>query len=528
MTNILEIKNLSVKFNNNDKKLDVVKNLNLKLKSGEILGIVGESGSGKSVTALSILGLLPQDKATLSKDSSILFNNIELISNPDIKNIRGKDIGYIFQEPLSSLNPLHNIGKQISESILTHSNISDNLALRKALKLLKITGIKNPKDRLKSYPHQLSGGQRQRVMIAMAIANNPKILIADEPTTALDVTIQAQILDLLLKLRKDFGMSIIFISHDLSVINKIADNVCVMKNGSIIESNNTKDLFLAPQHSYTKELTSVYSDLFLQKIYSAKILLETKNINVTYPQNKNFFGKVTSTIQAADNISISVKEGHTLGIVGESGSGKSTLASVITKLIPFSGKVLFQGEDISNIDSKKMLKIRKNIQILFQDPFTSLNPRMNILEIIKEGLDIHFKDLSKEDKLLKIHNILKDVGLNKDILDKYPHEFSGGQRQRIAIARVLILEPKLLILDEPTSALDATIEQQILQLLNKIQKEKNISYIFISHNMRAIKSISHDIIVMKDGKIIEENTNKNIFELPQNEYTKNLIKASNL
>lgn len=516
---LLDIKDLTVSFHNNEEDFTAVNNISFHLNKGEILGIVGESGSGKSLTALSILGLLPFPKAYHSPESSIKFNGAELINNPDLRSFRGSKIGFIFQEPMSSLNPLHNIEKQISETLIVHQNLSSKEARKQTLRLLKMTGIKNARQRLKSYPHELSGGQRQRVMIAMAIANNPDILIADEPTTALDATIQTQIIDLIIKLKNNLSMSVIFITHDLNLIRRIADRIIVMKSGRIIETNLTEKLFAHPEKDYTKKLISSYSILKNNKIGFGEEILTVNDLTVTYPIEKNFWGKVSKTINAVNKVSLKLHKGQTLGIVGESGSGKTTLGKAISKLIPY------QGEITLNLPFDNNRQYRKLIQIVFQDPYNSLNPRMTIEQIVGEGLDIHFKNLNKNTRKQKIIETIEEVGLTKNDLNKYPHEFSGGQRQRIAIARAIILEPELIILDEPTSALDVTIQAQILSLLQKIQNDRQISYIFISHDLNAVQALSDVIAVMQDGKIIEMNEREQLFENPIHTYTKKLISA---
>ena len=526
MTSLLEVKNLSISFHHEEGySYRVVKDISFELNKGEILGIVGESGSGKSLTALSIVGLLPYPKAFHSKESSIRFNGTELINNPNIRQYRGKNISFIFQEPMSSLNPLHTIGSQIAETLLINQKISKAEAQKKVIELLKMTGIQNAEAKIKAYPHELSGGQRQRVMIAMAIANNPDILIADEPTTALDVTIAAEIIDLLIKLKKELGMSIIFISHDLNVIRKIADNVLVMKSGKIIERNSCKEIFENPVQSYTKKLIYTYNRLKYINNNETKSILSLKNITVKYPLTKNFFGKVTSYLHAVDHVSLDLKEGKTVGLVGESGSGKTTLGMAATQLTAYEGNILLADKSIEAFSPQEL---RKTIQIIFQDPYNSLNPRMTVEEIVGEGLRVHFPHLSATEKREKIKQTLEEVGLNEETLFKYPHEFSGGQRQRIAIARALVVEPKILILDEPTSALDATIASHVLNLLNKLQKEHRLSYLFISHDMNAIRAVSDEIAIMKNGKIIEQNTAIKILKNPQEPYTKKLIRASNL
>lgn len=526
MSDLLEVKNFSVGFRKDDGyRYKVVKDISFSLKKGEVLGIVGESGSGKSITALSILGLLPYPKAFHGEGSSIKFEGVELIGNPDIINYRGAKVGFIFQEPMSSLNPLHKVGKQITETIVLHQKLSLRRAKAEAIRLLKLTGIQNPKAKFEAYPHELSGGQRQRVMIAMAIANKPDILIADEPTTALDVTIAAQIIDLLLKLKKELNMAVIFISHDLNLIRKIADRVLVMKSGRIIEQGKCEDIFRHPKERYTKSL--IYASNVSKEPNNNQndFVLQAQHLVVKYPVKKSFWGKVREYLYAVNNISVKLKAGKTLGIVGESGSGKTTLGMAIAGLNKFEGDIFCKGQDIKLIKNRDL---RKKIQIVFQDPYNSLNPRMTVGDIVGEGLRVHFKNLSKNDRINKVVNVLHEVGLREDILNKYPHEFSGGQRQRIAIARALVVEPEVLILDEPTSALDVTIAAQILKLLQKIQKDRGLAYLFITHDMKAIKAMADDIAVLKDGKIVELNAAGKIFNQPRHPYTRNLIYSANL
>lgn len=524
---LLNVKNLSVFFRGEDGLAhQAVKDVSFDLKQGEILGIVGESGSGKSVTALSILGLLPYPKAFHSSNSSIVFEGEELIANKNITKFRGNKISFVFQEPMTSLNPLHKIGKQISEALILHRGFNSFDAQKEVLRLLRLTGIKNAKQRMNSFPFELSGGQRQRVMIAMAMANNPRILIADEPTTALDVTVQKQIIDLLLKLRQETQMSMIFISHDLRVIKQIADKVLVMKQGKIVEQGSVQQVFENPVDDYTKTLISTLYSLKNNQKKNNNIVMSASNVNVNFSIEKTFWGKSTKVLTAVDNVSLCLYQGETLGIVGESGSGKTTLGLAIANLIKHNGLISFENIKEKQNITQSNKKFRKMIQVVFQDPYNSLNPRMSVEEIVGEGLDIHFKHLTNEDRRKRIVSVLKEVCLDDDVLNKYPHEFSGGQRQRIAIARALILEPEILILDEPTSALDVTIQKQIISLLTEIQNKRKISYIFISHDMAAIKAMADRIAVMKDGKIIEIGDSASILNKPKETYTKELINAA--
>lgn len=523
--NILEINHLSVYFKRNGQTdFCAVNNISLKLEQGEILGIVGESGSGKSVTALSILGLLPYPKAYHLEKSSIVFNQTELIglNNKEFQQIRGNKISFIFQEPMSSLNPLHKIGAQIAESLELHQNLSKEQIKKRTFELLQLVKIPEPEQKINAYPFELSGGQRQRVMIAMAIANNPQILIADEPTTALDVTIQEQIIDLLLELKQKLNMSIIFISHNLRLVHKISDHIAVMYKGDLLEYGTAKQVFENPQTSYTKKLISSNLLLNLQQKKDSKIILKANDIEVSFPRKKNIWGRVTADFKAVDKVSFDLRQGETLGIVGESGSGKTSLALAVINLLKHRGNI----EILTDNEYQNPHQFSKDLQIVFQDPYNSLNQRMTIKQIIEEGLTVHFKQLQKSEKINKIKEILKEVNLNESIMDAYPHEFSGGQRQRIALARALILNPKIIILDEPTSALDVTVQAQIVELLKSLQIKYKISYIFISHDMNAIRAMSHRVMVMKNGKIIEQGATTQIFEQPQQPYTQQLIKAS--
>lgn len=525
MDNLLEIKKLSVFFKAEDKAdFAAVKNISLSVKQGEVLGIVGESGSGKSITALSVLGLLPYPKAYHDAASSIKFSGKELINlnNKDFQTIRGNDIGIIFQEPMSSLNPLHKVGKQIAESLLLHQNISAKEAESQTLELLKAVKIPQPEEKINAYPFELSGGQRQRAMIAMAIANKPKLLIADEPTTALDVTVQEQIIDLLLELKQKLNMAIIFISHNLRLVHKISDRIAVMYKGELVEYGTAEKVFNNPQAAYTKKLISSDCGLNLQKNNGTEEIFKAEDITVSFPRKKNIFGKIVADFKAVNQVSLSLNQGETLGIVGESGSGKTTLALSLVNLAKHGGQIYLKKDG----NFQKVCGYSKNVQIVFQDPYTSLNPRMTVRQIVGEGLSVHFRSLSAQEKEDKIREILKEVDLDDSALNKYPHEFSGGQRQRIALARALIIKPRIVILDEPTSALDVTIQQQIIQLLRNLQQTYGLSYVFISHDMNAVRALAHKIAVMKDGRIIECNTAENIFRYPSHTYTKQLIRAS--
>ena len=522
---LLDIKNLSVYFKRRQgEDFAAVQNVSLQLEKGKILGIVGESGSGKSVTALSILGLLPYPKAYHDDKSSIKFENKELIglNDTEFQTIRGNKISFIFQEPMSSLNPLHKIGEQIAESLRLHQkNMSKEEVKAKTLELLQAVKIPQPEIKINAYPFELSGGQRQRVMIAMAIANNPEILIADEPTTALDVTIQEQIIDLLLDLKQELNMAIIFISHNLRLVHKIADNIAVMYKGKLVEYGSAEQIFNNPQDDYTKKLISSNLSLNLRNKNDNKNILTGREIAVKFPIKKSFFGKITEELTAVDHINFDLAEGETLGIVGESGSGKTTLAMSVVNLVKYSGIFTFENKELDQTSG-----FCKDIQIVFQDPYNSLNPRMKIYDIIREGLDIHYPNLTADEQRESVLQILKEVELDENILSKYPHEFSGGQRQRIALARSLVIRPKVLILDEPTSALDVTVQAQIIELLKTLQRKFNLSYIFISHDMNAVRSISHRIMVMQNGKVVESGPTDDIFNKPQHSYTKQLIRAS--
>jgi microcin C transport system ATP-binding protein len=526
---LLDIKNLSVQFKTGGGIFTAVDTINFSLAKGETLALVGESGSGKSVTALSIMQLLPYPVAAHPQGSSIKFNGEEMVGKPEniLRTIRGSQIGMIFQEPLTALNPLHTVEKQISEVLFLHQNMSKENARARVLELLDLVGLEGLKTRLGAYPHQLSGGQRQRVMIAMALANNPELLIADEPTTALDVTIQAQILELLQDLQKRLGMALLIITHDLSIVEKMADRVCVMQSGKIVEQGDTAELFKNPQHTYTKMLLSAQpkGEAIAAKA-DAPVLLDATAIKIHFPKTKSFFGKITEWVKAVDNVDIVAKKGQTIGVVGESGSGKTTLGLGLLKLVKAEGRIVFQGRDIGPLNRKAMLPLRQNMQIVFQDPFGSLSPRMSVGAIIGEGLEVHRKTISKDAREELIIKALEAVHMDPETRHRYPHEFSGGQRQRIAIARALALEPEFIVLDEPTSALDVSVQAQIVDLLRELQQKHGLSYMFISHDLRVVRAMAHDLIVMKNGKVVESGPAAAIFANPQQPYTKTLLEAA--
>lgn len=526
MKNILEISNLSINFATRDGSFKAVDNISFNIESNKTMALVGESGSGKSVTAMSILQLLPRPQASYSQASSIKFKGDEIIdaSNDKLLNIRGNIVSMVFQEPMTSLNPYHRVGDQITESILLHTDSTKKEAIDEAKKLLELVEIDDIERRFYAYPHELSGGQRQRIMIAMALVNKPQLLIADEPTTALDVTIQAQILDLMSKLKNELGMSILFITHDLGLVQQFSDQVCVMKDGIIVEQGVTSDVFNNPSHDYTKRLLDAEPKPKETSTKSKNPIIQVDNLNVYYNiPSANIFKK--STFHAVKDVSFKIFENTTIGLVGESGSGKSTLGKAIANLISYEGDVFFKGKDLNSNSSKEKKELKKNIQIVFQDPYGSLSPRMTIGEIVGEGLGVHFK-LSKKETELKIDNVLSDVGIEVNAKNKYPHEFSGGQRQRIAIARSLIMNPSFMILDEPTSALDRSIQIQVINLLKSIQDEYGLTYLFISHDLKVIRSMSDYIFVMKNGEIVESGISEEVFDEPKEEYTKKLLTAA--
>ena len=528
---LLDLKNAEVKFSVEGGIVNAVNDISFDIMKGETLAVVGESGSGKSVTARTIMKMLPKN-SSIGSNFKIEFKDVDItnLTQEQMRQIRGDTISMIFQEPLTSLNPLHRIGSQLIEVLREHNKIDKITAKERALELLKEVQIPQPEERLNQYPHQLSGGQRQRVMIAMAIANRPDLLIADEPTTALDVTIQSQILKLLKDLQKKYGMAIMLITHDLTVVRKTSDRICVMRYGKIVERGITEDVFNNPQHEYTKHLinSEPSGEPDPYDASNKDYIIQGQQCTVKFTLKKgNFFNQKKTELIAVNNVDIKARYGETIGIVGESGSGKSTLGMSLIKLQDInSGKIFFKDEEIQDYNTKQLKDLREHMQIVFQDPFSSLNPRHTIKQIIGEGLEINRKDLSKEEKDDLIKKTLNEVNLDEAVLHRFPHEFSGGQRQRIAIARAIILNPEFILLDEPTSALDLSIQAQIIDLLRSLRRNHNLSYIFISHNLKVIRSLCHYTLVMKDGKVIEEGITKNVLDNPVNAYTKQLVQSA--
>jgi len=525
---LIDVKDLSVDFRSGDTLTHAVKHVSFAIGDAETVALVGESGSGKTVTALSILRLLPYPAAS-HPSGTILFKgeNLLTLSPPALRQIRGNKISMIFQEPMTSLNPLHTIERQVGEVLKIHRGLSDRAARERVLDLLDKVGIDDPKGRLDCYPHQLSGGQRQRVMIAMSLANEPDLLIADEPTTALDVTIQAQILELLSKLKAEFNMAMLLITHDLGIVRKMADRVCVMNNGEIVERGTMADIFAAPKHPYTKHLiASEPKGSPPAANPKAKTILEAKDLRVWFPIKRGFLRHVVGHIKAVDGIDLTVKEGQTLGVVGESGSGKTTLGLALLRLISSEGPIVYLGNRIDGYDSKRMRPLRRHMQIVFQDPYGSLSPRLSIGQIIEEGLSIQNPTLTREERVARVDQALREVGLDPKWRDRYPHEFSGGQRQRIAIARALVLEPKFLILDEPTSALDVSVQAQIVDLLRELQRRHKLAYLFISHDLKVVRALANSIIVLRYGKVVEQGPARTVFAKPKTDYTKALLAAA--
>jgi microcin C transport system ATP-binding protein len=525
---LLEVRDLSVAFRQGRRETLAVDRVSFDIKRGETVALVGESGSGKSVTALSVLKLLPYPSAH-HPSGSIRFKGQELLalSEAKIRHVRGNDITIIFQEPMTSLNPLHTIEKQIGEILLLHQGLTGQAARERTLALLTQVGIPEPETRLGSYPHQLSGGQRQRVMIAVGLANEPDLLIADEPTTALDVTVQAQILALLKELQTRLGMAMLFITHDLGIVRKLADRLCVMKEGKIVESGPVERVFKQPEHAYTRALLAAEPKPDPAPINAAApVVVETKDLKVWFPIKRGVLRRVVGHIKAVDGVSIVVRQGETLGIVGESGSGKTTLGLAILRLISSDGSIVFLGSKIAGLTFKQMRPFRHHMQIVFQDPYGSLSPRMSVADIIEEGLWVHDPKLTRQQREARVVQALCDVGLDPETRFRYPHEFSGGQRQRIAVARAIVLEPTFVMLDEPTSALDMLIQAQIVDLLRALQKRRNLTYMFISHDLRVVAALASRLVVMRHGKIVEEGPAAELFAKPTSAYTRALLAAA--
>ncbi len=525
---LLSVRDLSVAFRQDGMEHLSVDRVSFEIAQGETVALVGESGSGKSVSALSVLKLLPYPAAS-HPSGAVLFGGTDLMkaSEPQLRRVRGNDIAMIFQEPMTSLNPLHSIERQVSKILRVHQGMGDHAAKARTLELLAAVGIREPEKRLSAYPHQLSGGQRQRVMIAMALANKPKLLIADEPTTALDVTVQAQILELLANLKAAQGMSMLFITHDLGIVRKIADRVYVMSKGKIVETGRTAEIFTNPQHPYTKHLLAAEPKGEPPEADpSAREVMEGKDIRVWFPIKKGFFRKTVDHVKAVDGIDVSLRAGQTLGVVGESGSGKTTLGLALSRMISSKGEIRFDGRDIAKFSFKDMRPLRRELQIVFQDPFGSLSPRMTIADIIAEGLLVHEPQLSARERDMRVVSALNEVNLDPETRFRYPHEFSGGQRQRVAIARAMVLNPKFVMLDEPTSALDMSVQAQVVDLLRALQKRHNLAYLFISHDLKVVRALANDVLVMRNGKTVEYGPAKEIFASPKTDYTRALMAAA--
>jgi microcin C transport system ATP-binding protein len=527
MTDLLSVRDLAVDFHLANGATHAVRGVSFDIRPGETLALVGESGSGKSVTALSILQLLPYPVAH-HPTGSIRFKGRELVGADEntMRDVRGDRIAMIFQEPMTSLNPLHTIEKQINETLFLHKGLTRSAARRRTLELLRLVGLPDAEKRLNAYPHELSGGQRQRVMIAMALANEPDLLIADEPTTALDVTIQAQILELLKDLKQRFNMALLLITHDLGIVRKMADTVCVMSQGEIVEQSPAADLFAAPQHPYTRKLLAAEpkGNPAPPPADAAPVMI-AREVKVHFPIKKGLLRRTVDYVRAVDGISLAVREGHTVGVVGESGSGKTTLGLALLRLTASEGSIRFDGTNIQGWQAKRMRPLRRQMQVVFQDPYGSLSPRLSIGQIIEEGLKIHGIG-DRADRERRIAQALEEVGLDPASRHRYPHEFSGGQRQRVAIARAMVLKPRFVVLDEPTSALDMSVQAQIVDLLRDLQVRHRLAYLFISHDLKVVRALANEVIVMKDGKVVESGPTRQIFEQPQQDYTRALIAAA--
>jgi microcin C transport system ATP-binding protein len=525
---LLSVRDLSVAFHQGGRESLAVDRVSFDIQRGEIVALVGESGSGKSVSAASVLKLLSYPAAS-HPSGQILFDGRDLMtaSEPELRAVRGNDITMIFQEPMTSLNPLHSIERQISEILALHQGLQGASARARVLELLHQVGIREPEKRLTAFPHELSGGQRQRVMIAMALANRPKLLIADEPTTALDVTVQAQILELLGRLKSEHGMSMLFITHDLGIVRKFADRVCVMTKGKIVEAGPVEDIFERPQHAYTKKLLASEPRGEPPLLDETKpIVMQGEDIRVWFPIKAGFLRRTVDHVKAVDGVDLTLRAGQTLGVVGESGSGKTTLGLALSRLISSKGRISFIGKDIDAFSYSEMRPLRDRLQIVFQDPFGSLSPRMSVGEIIAEGLKVHEKQLTADERDSRVAWALEEVGLDPATRWRYPHEFSGGQRQRIAIARAMVLKPRFVMLDEPTSALDMTVQAQVVDLLRDLQAKHDLAYLFISHDLKVVKALANELIVMRGGKVVETGPAAEVFAAPKADYTRALMAAA--
>ncbi|MEP9379620.1 ABC transporter ATP-binding protein [Aquabacter sp. CN5-332] len=525
---LLSVQDLSVAFRRVEGQAVAVDRVSFDVMPGETVALVGESGSGKSVTALSVLKLLPYPSASHPM-GKILFKGRDLLTLPEreLRAVRGNDVTMVFQEPMSSLNPLHTIEKQVGEMLLLHTDISGAAVRPRIVELLSEVGIPDPASRLGAYPHQLSGGQRQRVMIAMALANEPDLLIADEPTTALDVTVQAQILKLLKQLQARLGMAMLFITHDLGIVRKIADRVCVMQKGEIVEQGGAEETFTNPQHPYTKALLRAEPKPDpAPAAPDAPVVVSAQDLKVHFPIKRGILRRTVGHVKAVDGVSVAIHQGETLGVVGESGSGKTTLGLALIRLISSQGPIAFLGQRIDGLKFAGMRPLRRDMQIVFQDPYGALSPRMSVADIVGEGLEVHQKQLSLEEREARVIAALSDVGLDPESRNRYPHEFSGGQRQRISIARAMALEPSFVVLDEPTSALDMLVQAQIVDLLRALQRKRNLTYMFISHDLRVVSALASRILVMRGGKVVEEGPARTVFEHPREDYTKALFAAA--
>ncbi|MGA6097195.1 ABC transporter ATP-binding protein [Stutzerimonas marianensis] len=523
---LIEVRDLAVEFVSGDRAQRVVEGVSFDIRKGETLALVGESGSGKSVTAHSILRLLPYPLAR-HPSGSIRYDGEDLLGADEkrMRRIRGNRIAMVFQEPMTSLNPLHTIGQQINEILLIHKGLRGKAATARSLELLELVGIPDPRKRIRAYPHELSGGQRQRVMIAMALANEPELLIADEPTTALDVTVQLKILELLKDLQARMGMALLLISHDLNLVRRIAHRVCVMQRGRVVEQASCEQLFHSPQHPYTQELLAAEPSGGPVETESSPTLLRVEDLRVWFPIKKGLLRRTVDHVKAVDGVSFSLPKGQTLGIVGESGSGKSTLGLAILRLLASRGEIHFRDKALQNLSQRAVRPLRKEMQVVFQDPYGSLSPRMSVGQIVGEGLRIHSVGTAAE-QAQAIVDALVEVGLDPESQHRYPHEFSGGQRQRIAIARALVLKPELILLDEPTSALDRTVQRQVVELLRSLQAKYNLTYLFISHDLAVVKALSHQMMVVKQGKVVEQGQAESIFAAPQHPYTQQLLESA--